>query len=70
MENKDKNIFRPPTKMMIPESIRIRVVIVLIMKIFLTNDCRNLYGQVMFTIKRVGLQQYVKKCNGTLRMAE
>ena len=36
----------------------------------LTNDCRNLYGQVMHTIRKGGLQQYVKKINGTPRMAE
>ena len=38
--------------------------------VHLTNDYRNLYEQIMFTIKRGGLQQYVKKTNGTPRMVE
>ena len=36
----------------------------------LTNDCRNLYEQVMCTTKKVGLQPYMKKDNGTMRMVE
>ena len=36
----------------------------------LTNDCRNLYGHIMFTIKRRGLQQYLKKDSGIPRLAE
>ena len=36
----------------------------------LTNDYKNLYRQIMFTIRRGGLQQYVKKDNGTPRMVE
>ena len=72
MENKDKNTFRPPAKMMIPESMRDKSRYCAHHEDFghLTNDCRNLYGQVMFTIKNGGLQQYVKKVNGTPRMAE
>ena len=72
MENKDKNIFRPPAKMMIPKSMRDKSRYCAHHEDFghLTNDCRNLYGQVMHTIKRGGLQQYVKKINGTPRMAE
>ena len=72
MENKDKNIFCPPAKMMIPESMRDKSHYCEHHEDFfyLTNDYKNLYGQVMFTIKRGGLQQYVKKVNGTPRMAE
>ena len=72
MENKDKNSFRPPAKMMIPESMRDKSCYCVHHEDFghLINDCRNLYGQVMFTIKRGGLQQYVKKVNGTSRMTE
>ena len=36
----------------------------------LTNDCRNLYEQIMHTIKKGELQQYLKKDNRTLRMAK
>ena len=72
MENKDKNIFCPPAKMIITESMRDKSCYCVDHEDFghLTNDCRNLYGKVMFTIKRGGLQQYVKKVNGTPRMAE
>ena len=51
MENKDKNIFRPPAKMMIPESIRDKSRYCVNHEDFghLTNYCR------MFTIKRGGL---------------
>ena len=73
MENKGKNIFRPPAKMMIPESMGDdKSCYYAHHEEFghLTNDCRNLYGQVMHTIKRGGLQQYVKKINGTPRIEE
>ena len=72
MENKDKNIFHPLAKMMILESMRDKSRYYAHHEDFghLTNDCRNLNGQVVFTIKRGGLQQYVKKVNGTPRMAE
>ena len=72
MENKDKNIFCPLAKMMIPESMCDKSRYCAHHEDFghLTNNCKKLYGQVMFTIKRRGLQQYVKKVNGTSRMAE
>ena len=72
MKNKDKSIFFPLAKMMIPESMWDKSRYCAHHEDFghLTNDCRNLYRQVMFTIKKGGLQQYVKKVNGTLRMAE
>ena len=58
MENKDKNIFRRPAKMMIPESMRDKSRYCAHHEDFghLTNDYRNLYGQVMHTIKKRGLQ--------------
>ena len=72
MENRDKNIFCPPAKIMIPKNMRDKSCYCVHHEDFghLTNDCRNLYGQIMFTIKRGGLQQYVMKDGGTLRMAE
>ena len=72
MENKDKNIFRPPPKMLVPESIRDKSRYCARHEDFghLTKDCRNLYGQVMHTIRKRGLQQYVKKVNRTPKMAE
>ena len=72
MENRDKNIFCLPAKIMILENMRDKSRYCTHHKDFghLTNDCRNLYGQIMFTIKRGGLQQYVKKDSGTLRMVE
>ena len=72
MENRDKNIFRPPTKIMIPENMRNKSHYYAHHEDFghLTNDYRNLYGQIMFTLKRRGLQQYVKKDNETPRMVE
>ena len=72
MENKDKNIFCPQAKMMILEGIRDKSRYCAHHEDFghLTNDYWNLYGQVMFTIKRGRLQQYVKKVNGAPRMAE
>ena len=72
MENRDKNIFRPPAKIMIPENMRDKSRYCAHYEDFdhLTNDYRNLYRQVMFTIKRGGLQKYVKKDNGTPRMIE
>ena len=72
MENKDKNIFCPPTKIMILENMWDKSHYCAHHEDFghLTNNCRNLYRQVMFTQKRGGLQQYVKKVNGTWRMAE
>ena len=72
MENKNKNIFRPLAKMMILESMRDKSRYCAHHEDFghLTNYCRNLYGQVMHTIKRGGLEQYIKKINRTPRMAE
>ena len=72
MENKDKNVFRPPAKMLILESMRNKRNYCVHHEDFghLTNDCRNLYRQVMHTIRKGGLQQYVKKVNGTPKMAE
>ena len=57
MENKDKNIFPPPAKMMIPESMGDKSRYYAYHEDFghLTNDCRNLYGQVMHTIRKGGL---------------
>ena len=72
MENRDKNIFCSSVKIMIPENMRDKSRYCAHHEDFghLTNDCRNLYEQVMFTIKRGGLQQYVKRENGTSRMVE
>ena len=72
MENREKNIFRPLAKIMVPENMRDKSHYCAHHEDFghLTNDCRNLYGQVMFTIKSGGLQQYVKKVNGTPRMVK
>ena len=72
MENRDKNIFYPPAKIMISENMRDKSRYCAYHKDFghLTNDCKNVYGQKMFTIKRGGLQQYVKKDNRTPRIAE
>ena len=72
MENRDKKIFCPPAKIMVPENIRDKIHYCAHHEDFdhLTNDYKTLYGQVMFTIKRGGLQQYVKKVNGTPRMVE
>ena len=72
MENRDKNIFRPPAKIMIPDNMRDKSRYSAHHEDFghLMNDYRNLYGQIMFTIKKGGLQQYVKKDGGTPRMAE
>ena len=57
MENKDKNIFRPPARMMIPESMRDKNHYCAHHEDFghLTNDCKNLYRHIMFTIKKEGL---------------
>ena len=57
MENKDKNILRPPAKMLILESMRDKSRYCAHHEDFghLTNDCRNLYGQVMHTITKEGL---------------
>ena len=57
MENRDKNIFGPPTKIMVLENIRDKSHYYAHHEDFghLTNDCRNLYGQIMFTIKKGGL---------------
>ena len=54
MENNDKNIFHPPVKMMNPESVRDKSRYYAYHKDFghLTNGCRNLYGQVMHTIRK------------------
>ena len=72
MENKDKNIFRPPARMMISESMRDKSHYCAHHEDFghLINDYRNLYGQIMFAIKMGGLLQYVKKESGTLRRVE
>ena len=72
MENKNKNIFCPPPKMQIPESMRNKSLYCVHHKDFghLTNDCRNLYRQVMHTIRKGGLQQYMKRVNGAPKMAE
>ena len=72
MENKDKNIFRPSPKMQIPESMRDKCRYCAHHEDFghLTNDCRNLYEQVIHIIRKRGLQQYVKKVNETPKMAE
>ena len=72
MENRDKNIFLPPAKIMIPKNMRDKSRYCAYHEDFghLTNDCRNLYGQIMFTIKRGGLQQYMKKDSGTPRMVK
>ena len=72
MENRDKNIFHPPTTMRVPESMKDRSRYCAHHKDFghLTNDCRNLYGHIMYTIKKGGLQHYLKRNNETLRMAE
>ena len=58
MENRDKSIFCPSTKIMIPENMRDKSRYCAHHEDFghLTNDCRNLYGQIMFTIIRGGLQ--------------
>ena len=57
MENRDKNISHPPAKIMIPESKRDKSRCCVHHEDFghLTNDYRNLYGQIMFTIKWGGL---------------
>ena len=72
MENRDKNIFCPPAKVMIPENIKDKSRYCAHHEDFgyLTNDSRNLYRQIMFTIQKGRLQQYVKKENGTTRMVE
>ena len=72
MENMDKNNFCPPAKMMIHENMRDKSHYCAHYEDFghLTNDCRNLYGQIMFTTKKGGLQQYWKKDGGTPGMAE
>ena len=58
MENRDKNISHLPPKIMIPENIRDKSRYCAHHEDFghLMNDCRNMYGQIMFTIKRGGLQ--------------
>ena len=72
IENRRKNIFRLPKKMKILESMKDRSRYCAHHEDFghLTNDCRNLYGQIMYTIKKRELQQYLKRVNGTPRMAE
>ena len=57
MENKDKNIFRPSATMMISESMRNKSRYCAHHEDFghMTNDCKNLYGQVMHTIREGGL---------------
>ena len=58
MENRDKNIFRPAEKMRILESMKDRSWYCAHHKDFchLTSDCKNLYRQIMYTIKKGGLQ--------------
>ena len=72
MENRDKNIFRPPARMKVSKSMKDRSWYYAHHEDFghLTNDYRNLYGQIMYTIKKGVLQQYLKRDNGTPRMAE
>ena len=72
MENKNKNVFRPPPKMRIPKSMRHKSLYCAHHEDFghLTSECRNLYGQVMHTIRKDGLLQYVKKVNGVPKMVE
>ena len=72
MENKDKNVFRPPVRMKVSESMKDRSRYCAHHEDFghLKNDCKNLYGQIMHTIKKGGLQQYLKRDNGTPRMVE
>ena len=72
MENKNKNVFRPPLKMRIPESMRNKSLYCAHHEDFghLTNECRNLYGQVMHTIRKGGLLQYAKKVNGVPKTVE
>ena len=72
MENRDKNIFRPLAKIMIHKNMRDKNRYCAHHKDFghLKNDCKNLYRKIMFTIKRGGLQQYVKKDSETPRMVE
>ena len=72
MENKNKNVFLPPPKMKIPESMRNKSLYYAHHEDFghLTNECRNLFGQVMHTIRKGGLLQYVKKVNGVPKMVD
>ena len=72
MENRDKNIFCPPVKIMIPKNMRDKSRYCAHHEDFghLMNDCKNLFGQIIFTIKRGGLQQYLKKDCETLMMVE
>ena len=57
MKNRDKNIFHPHAKIMVLENMRDKSRYCAHHEDFghLTNDCRNLYRQIMFTIKRGGL---------------
>ena len=54
MENRDKNIFRPPAKIMVPKNMKDKSRYCAHHEDFghLTNDCRNLYEKIMFTIIR------------------
>ena len=72
MENRDKNIFCPPTRMKVPESMKDKSRYYAHHEDFchLKDDCRNLYRQIMYTIKKGGLQQYLKRDNGTPRMVK
>ena len=56
MENMDKNIFHPPARMKILESMKDRSQYCAHHEGFshLTIDCRNLYGQIMHTLKKGG----------------
>ena len=67
MENRDKNIFYSPTRMKVPKSMKDRSQYCAHHEDFghLTNDWRNLCGQIMHTINKGGLQQYLKRDNGT-----
>ena len=58
MENMNKNIFCRRAKIMILENMRDKSRYCARHEDFghLMNDCRNLYGQIMFTINRGGLQ--------------
>ena len=63
MENRNKNIFCPPARMKVPESIKDRSRYCVHHEDFghLINDCRNLYGQIMYTIKKGGTAAIFKE---------
>lgn len=68
METRDKNIFRPPRRLQILYSMRDKSCYCANYEDYghITNDCKSLYEQIMFTIKKGGLTQYLKKsCKNT-----